>query len=490
LNKSHKSSVVPIVLCGGSGSRLWPLSRESLPKQFVNLIGNNSSFQQSLIRSLAIKNIDNYVKSPIIITNENYRFIAQYQAKEISNLDFDYILEPESKNTAPALTLAALKCNADNPESIMVVSSSDHYIPSIGNFNLSLNKAIKLAKEDNIVLIGIKPSNPTSEFGYIECESNTSNHSAFDVLNFHEKPALGDAKNFLQAGNFLWNAGIFVIKTSVWLNAIKLFNSDIYKLCKKSFDSKEEDLGFIRPNSKIFKQIPKDSIDYAVLQKCKNSTFHLKVVVFKSVWHDLGTWHSFWELLKKTASSNVIFGDVIKKNISNSVIFATSRLVIANNIDDIVLIETPDVVMVRKKSDLEGQKIILDLLSKSSRVERSTNRKEYRPWGWFDVLDTEKQYKVKKILLNPKSSISLQSHSRRSEHWIVIKGQATVTSGNKTIKLNPNESFFIPKNMKHRLCNNSKKSLEIIEVQVGSYLGEDDIVRYSDKYNRKIRGGL
>ena len=255
MNKSPKSSVVPIVLCGGSGSRLWPLSRECFPKQFVNLIGNNSSFQQSLIRSLAIKNIDNYVNSPSIITNENYRFIAQYQAKEKSN--FDYILESESKNTAPALTLAALKCNEDNPESIMVVSSSDHYIPNIGNFNLSLDKAIKLAHENNIVLIGIKPSNPTSEFGYIECENNTTYHSAFDVLNFHEKPALEDTKNFLQAGNFLWNAEIFVIKTSLWLNAIRLFNNGIYKLCKKSFDSKDEDLGFIRPNPKILRKYQK-----------------------------------------------------------------------------------------------------------------------------------------------------------------------------------------------------------------------------------------
>jgi mannose-1-phosphate guanylyltransferase/mannose-6-phosphate isomerase len=292
----------------------------------------------------------------------------------------------------------------------------------------------------------------------------------------------------LSKGNFLWNAGIFVVKAQVWLEAIELFDTKLYRLCKKSFEDREYSANFISPSPIFFKKIKNDSIDYAVLQKCKNTKFSLSAVELKSRWHDLGTWNSFWQLFKNSFSSNLIFGDVIATKISNSIIYSTSRLVVANNLDDIILIETPDAIMIRKKSCLESQGEIIELLKKAKRFERKLNRKEFRPWGWFDVLDSSNGYKVKKILINPNSSLSLQKHNKRSEHWVVIKGEVNVICGLKRLRLKENESFFVPKNMKHRLFNKSSDPVEIIEVQTGEYLEEDDIIRFEDNYHRPLKG--
>jgi mannose-1-phosphate guanylyltransferase/mannose-6-phosphate isomerase len=488
IKNKNNISVYPVILCGGSGKRLWPISRESIPKQFYDFFGKGSSFQSSVSRSLSIKFKGINLKTPLVITNKEYKFLAQDQAKNICNSDLDYILEPESKNTAPSLTLAALNCYQNDKDSVMVVSSSDHFLPNINNFVSTIEKAIKIAKSNGIVLVGVKPTNPSSEFGYIECNKDLKNKSALQVINFYEKPSPNSAKSFLSKGNFLWNAGIFVVKAQVWLEAIELFDTKLYRLCKKSFEDREYSANFISPSPIFFKKIKNDSIDYAVLQKCKNTKFSLSAVELKSRWHDLGTWNSFWQLFKNSFSSNLIFGDVIATKISNSIIYSTSRLVVANNLDDIILIETPDAIMIRKKSCLESQGEIIELLKKAKRFERKLNRKEFRPWGWFDVLDSSNGYKVKKILINPNSSLSLQKHNKRSEHWVVIKGEVNVICGLKRLRLKENESFFVPKNMKHRLFNKSSDPVEIIEVQTGEYLEEDDIIRFEDNYHRPLKG--
>jgi mannose-1-phosphate guanylyltransferase/mannose-6-phosphate isomerase len=483
-NLNYNSTVFPVLLCGGSGSRLWPISRESYPKQFVKFFNQKSSFQTSLLRSLAIAGRDLKISRPVIVTNNTYRFLVKQQAREVCNLKLDYILESDSKNTAPSLTLAALHCYEQNKNSVMVVSSSDHFIQNSKTYVSKIKKAIKLATSNNIVLLGIKPLFPSQNFGYIGCEKPSVNDSFFNVLSFNEKPSQRKAVDFLSKGNFLWNAGIFIIKASVWLEAISFFDNKLYNLCTKSFQKREIEDDYIRPNQEFFKKIKSNSIDYAVLQKFKNTKFSLKAVELNTSWHDLGTWESFWSLYKNNSSNNLIFGDVVENKISNSVIYSSSRMVVANNVDDIVLIETPDLVMLRKKSDLNSQNEILNLLKKHQRLELNLNRKEYRPWGWFDILEQGDGYKVKRILIEPKSSISLQMHMKRSEHWIVINGQLNVISGNKKFTLKKNESFFIPKNTKHRLFNDQKNPAEVIEVQTGDYLEEDDIIRFEDKYKR------
>lgn len=485
---SYDSNVFPVVLCGGSGTRLWPISRESMPKQFVSFSGEKSTFQSSILRSLALKSKDIKLENPTIVTNEEYRFIAQHQSKEVSTADLDYILEPVRKNTAPSATLAALHCYQKNKNAILVITSADHFLPDINKYISTIKDAIKIANENHIVLVGVKPSNPNTEFGYIECDADYKVKNGFDVLNFYEKPSQNLAKKFFSKNNFFWNAGIFVVKAKVWLEAIEFFDNKLYKLCKKSFENRSCENNFIRPNAIFFKKIIGDSIDYAVLQKCKKNLFSLKAVILKASWHDMGTWTGFWKLFKKTASANFIFGDVLKHNVSNSIIYSTSRLVVASNIKDIVLIETPDVIMLRNKSDLKSHNEIINLLLLNNRIEKNINRKEFRPWGWFDVLDSGDRYKVKKIIINPESSISLQKHMLRSEHWIVTKGEVHVVSGLKKFKLKENESFFIQKNTKHRLSNKSKKTVEIIEVQTGDYLGEDDIIRFNDIYKRNLKG--
>lgn len=490
---SSSINVVPVVLCGGSGSRLWPLSRQSMPKQFLNLTSANSLFQETIIRINTFRqniNKPNYktwtLKKTLISTSESHRFMVLDQLDKFPELNFSVLLEPLSKNTGPALTFSALSALDEYEDPILIVLPSDHGIADHDKFSNLIDDAIQLAIEDNIVILGITPDKPDTGFGYIKVKSTEfdSQIRSFDIESFIEKPNFDQALKCLADKSYKWNSGIFVLKASLWLRAIKEFRPDIFNATKLAFDSRIKDQFFIRPNKELFEKVPSESIDYAVIENCPNSKFNLRMLEFSLKWSDLGTWQSIWELNTHDINGNVIFGDVMLDNTHNSLIYSNSRLVTAIDLSDIIIVETSDAVMIAKKDSISGIKSIVSNLNMNDRSEANSNRKVFRPWGWFDSIESGNNFKVKRILVKPGASLSLQKHTKRAEHWVVIKGIAEVTQGENTIILNENESTFIPVGITHRLANMQKYDLEIIEIQTGSYLGEDDIIRFEDIYGR------
>jgi mannose-1-phosphate guanylyltransferase/mannose-6-phosphate isomerase len=490
---SSSINVVPVVLCGGSGSRLWPLSRQSMPKQFLNLTSANSLFQETIIRINTFRqniNKPNYktwtLKKTLISTSESHRFMVLDQLDKFPELNFSVLLEPLSKNTGPALTFSALSALDEYNDPILIVLPSDHGIADHDKFSNLIDDAIQLAIEDNIIILGVTPDKPDTGFGYIKVKSTEfeSQIRSFDIESFTEKPHFDQALKYLADKSYKWNSGIFVLKASLWLRAIKEFRPDIFSATKLAFDSRVKDQFFIRPNKELFEKVPSESIDYAVIENCPNSKFNLRMLEFSLKWSDLGTWQSIWELNTHDINGNVIFGDVMLDNTHNSLIYSNSRLVTAIDLSDIIVVETSDAVMIAKKDSISGIKSIVSKLNMSDRSEANSNRKVFRPWGWFDSIESGNNFKVKRILVKPGASLSLQKHTKRAEHWVVIKGIAEVTQGENTIILNENESTFIPVGITHRLANKQVYDLEIIEIQTGSYLGEDDIIRFEDIYGR------
>lgn len=497
--KSTSSTIIPVILCGGSGTRLWPLSRSGFPKQFLVLSGDNtgkSLFQQAVERLNKLK--DNQIGPTLIVTNEEHRFLVLDQLREIPGIKANLLLEPEGRNTAPALTLAALHASEQNngdADPILVITPADQTIQDGAAFTKALQECIAVVQGDTsaktIAILGITPAAPETGYGYIKKTGSQGAHGEYTVEQFVEKPDAKTAEAYLADGNYFWNGGMFVLRASTWLAALKEFRSDILGATETAWVARKTDQSgetkFIRPDAGIFKTIPSESIDYAVIEKCPgNSTsqFSIKMVELNAGWNDLGAWDAVWQVGKKDDQGNVTSGDTLLSDASNSLVHAGSRLVSAVGIDNLVIVETADAVLVAHRSNSQDVKSIVNQLEQQKREEKNLHRKVARPWGWYDSVDEGERFKVKRIQVKPGASLSLQMHHHRAEHWIVVKGTAEITNGDKVILLTENQSTYIPQGQTHRLANPGKTPLEIIEVQSGNYLGEDDIVRFEDNYGR------
>lgn len=479
--------VVPIILCGGSGTRLWPLSRNGFPKQFLALYGTNSLFQQTIERANKIGTNMIECAKPIIVTNEEHRFLAVEQLRELK-IEADFLLEPIGRNTAPALTLASMMVKDHYSEDVMmVVMPSDQTIMDEEKWIESIRQSIQQASEGGIVTLGILPTHPETGYGYIKKHQEKNKNNASEVTQFTEKPNLDIAKEYIDSKHYLWNSGIFILQAGVWLQAIEQFCPEILKQTYQAWVGKSIDHGgfvdFVRPNKEDFLKIQSDSIDYAVIEKCPGK-LPIFVVPLDAGWSDLGAWDAVWNVGHKDTYQNVIHGDVLLHDTYNSYIHATGKLVGVVGLKDIVVIETADAVLVADKNNSQAVKKIVEQLEKNKREEKNLHRKVHRPWGWYDSIDEGERFKVKRIQVKPKASLSLQMHHHRAEHWIVVKGTAEITNGDQVITLSENQSTYIPLGQKHRLTNPGTIPLEIIEVQSGSYLGEDDIVRFEDTFGR------
>jgi mannose-1-phosphate guanylyltransferase/mannose-6-phosphate isomerase len=481
----------PVVLCGGSGSRLWPLSRTGFPKQFLVLNGTQSLFQQSVARLVGLASPSLVAAQPLIVTNESHRFLVAEQWRELDvGTDALLLLEPEGRNTAPAITLAAKAAIAAAPadiDPILVVSPADQVVTDGLAFSQALTLAIKRAQTGAVVVLGVSPTSPETGYGYIRRGAQAAADQAWPVIQFTEKPDFETAQQYLSSGEYAWNAGIFVVRASVWLKAIERFAPEISQCVDASWTGAAVDHQFVRPLSEAFLAAPAISADYAVLERCPGSEFLIEVVALDAGWSDLGAWDAVWTLGEKDHQGNMTVGDTVTIDTKNSLIHASHRLVGTVGVEDLVIVETADAVLVGHRDQAQQVKAIVELLSKQKREEHQLHRKVHRPWGWYDSIDEAERFKVKRIMVKPGASLSLQKHHHRAEHWIVVQGTAEITCGDKVMVLSENESTYIPLGEIHRLTNPGKIPLEIIEVQSGSYLGEDDIVRLEDNYQRAGR---
>ena len=495
--------VVPVILCGGSGTRLWPLSRSSFPKQFLVLSGddsNQSLFQLAIERANSIATQSGSDKvtlgKTIVVTNEEHRFLALDQLRELKTISADLLLEPSGKNTAPALTLAALYAQElgleQGVDPILVVTPADQTILDNAAFSKALAKSVQIAQTGAIAILGITPTAPETGYGYIKTAAqNKAGNDQYLVERFVEKPNAAAASEYLKAGGYFWNGGMFVLKASVWLSALQEFRADILAATKASWASKAIDsstgANFIRPEKDAFEKIPAESIDYAVIEKCPADTkkqFPIQMVELNAGWNDLGAWDAVWQVGKQDENGNVVIGDTLMSDSKNSLVHASSRLVSAVGVENLVIIETADAVLVTTRAKSQDVKHLVGKLEGRQREEKYLHRKVNRPWGWYDSVDEGERFKVKRIQVKPGASLSLQMHHHRAEHWIVVKGIAEITNGDQVLTLTENQSTYIPQGQTHRLANPGTEPLEIIEVQSGGYLGEDDIVRFEDKYGR------
>jgi mannose-1-phosphate guanylyltransferase/mannose-6-phosphate isomerase len=479
--------VTPVILCGGSGTRLWPLSRTGFPKQFLCLTGNESLFQQAAKRLAALGNHSIQVSSPIIVSGEEHRFLATQQLCEVSITLGAALLEPMGRNTAPALTLAALAAMQNGQDPVLVVTPADQTISNSAAFTAALQQAIAQAAQGNIVILGVTPDKPAIGYGYILTDQSRRAPpctTPLKVTAFVEKPNQATAEGYLQQGGYYWNAGIFVLKASVWLAAIEQFAPTILQNTRTAWAARKTDGAFVRPGKTEFEAIPCESVDYAVMERCPGSAFPIQMVPLDAGWSDLGAWDAVWQVQPKDAHGNAHVGDVLHTDSHNTLVHASSRLVALVGVSDLVVVETADAVLVTCKSRSQDVKHIVNQLTVEKREEQILHRKVHRPWGWFDSIDEGGRFKVKRIQVKPKASLSLQKHHHRAEHWIVVTGTAEITNGDKVLTLTENQSTYIPLGEVHRLANPGSIPLEIIEVQSGSYLGEDDIVRFEDTYGR------
>lgn len=493
-------TIVPVILCGGSGTRLWPLSRQDYPKQFLKLMGEYSLFQQTLLRLAPLyKQADIDLKPAIVVANEAHRFLVLDQLHKI-NYNADIILEPSAKNTAPSLTLAALQAQEKYANALLIVLPADHSISDKKTFCEILIKASKAVTQHQLSMatLGVQPTYAETGYGYIQCTTAPSNIDFRPVINFFEKPDALLAQYYFEQAEFYWNSGIFIIESNTWLQAINTFANEIAQTVAQSWDSKTLDNPFIRPNATEFEHVPSDSIDYAVIEPCTADGYPLGMFELTTAWSDLGTWQSVSDyqgsqqastdnnLLGNTiADGNVFIGDVVHYASERCYVNGSDRLVTLLGVEDLMVVDTDDAILIAHKSHSQAVKNIVKQLEDANRTEVSRHRKVYRPWGWYDSIDEAERFKVKRICVNPKASLSLQKHHHRTEHWVVVKGTAEVTCGDKTMLLSENQSTYIPLGVVHRLSNPGSIPLEIIEIQSGSYLEEDDIVRLEDNYGRE-----
>ncbi len=476
--------IVPVILCGGSGTRLWPLSRSGFPKQFLVLNGTTSLFQQAVERVNLLAAEDIQVGQTLVVTNEDHRFLALEQLRELEHITPTLLLEPIGRNTAPALTIAALQATEKGRDPILVVTPSDQTMLDQAAFIASLQKSVRVASKGEIVILGINPDKPETGYGYIQQMGQPGEQGQYAVKQFAEKPDVETAKQYLSGGQHKWNSGMFVVKASVWLKAIQHFCPDLYAAVELAWQGRSADSNFVRPQKDLFLKVPSESIDYAVMEKCPGSAFPISVVPLHAGWSDLGAWDAVWQVGLQDVNGNVTQGDVLMSDTTNSFVHASSRLVGTVGVHNLIVVETDDAVLVADRAQSQQVKKLVVQLELQKRDELNLHRKVHRPWGWYDSIDEAERFKVKRIQVKPGASLSLQKHHHRAEHWVVVKGTAEVTCGDKKLLLSENQSTYIPLGEVHRLANPGAIPLEIIEVQSGSYLGEDDIVRFEDAYGR------
>ena len=473
------NSLIPVILSGGSGTRLWPLSRKLYPKQFIPLKENKSLFQSTLERITSLDNLGEL----LVICNDEHRFMAAEQLRQSKVNNSAIILEPIGRNTAPAITVAALHAIKKDKNAELLVLPADHIVRDISKFKSSVRLAQQVASE-LLLTFGVVPNRVETGFGYIkrgnDCANVTTAKDVYIIEEFVEKPDYSTAEKYVKNDAYFWNSGMFLFRADVFINELKSHNPAIYTACESAYNSADQDLDFIRLDEKSFATSPNISIDYAVMEKTKKAA----VVPLESDWSDVGSWHALWEAFDRDGEENSTYGDIIAEDCSGSYIHANHRLVTAVGVKDQVIIETADAVLVAPRDRAQEVKDIVSKLKSAKRDEVDIHPKVYRPWGAYETIDIEDRFQVKRITVNPKQKLSLQMHHHRAEHWVVVKGTARVTRGEDEFLLSENESTYIPIGTKHRLENPGKIPLELIEVQSGTYLGEDDITRFEDVYGR------
>jgi len=467
--------IIPVILSGGTGSRLWPLSRAAYPKQLLNLTGSESLIQQTVKR---VKGIPS-ATAPVIVCNERHRFLIAEQLQQIGVEALDIILEPVGRNTAPAIAVAALRVMQDFQDALLLVLPADHLIGDVEKFYKTIEKGSKAAYEGKLVTFGIVPSKPETGYGYIR-RGNELDDGLYKLKEFVEKPDLETAKKYLESGEYLWNSGMFLFRPQTYINELEKFQPQMTQCCQKALENAIKDLDFLRLERDAFKKCPSDSIDYAVMEKTKEAI----VVELDSSWSDIGSWNALWEVGEKDNANNVVRGDVIAQDVSESLLISQKRLLAVLGVKDIVAIETPDAVLIANRFHSQEIKKIVSFLKENKREEYLFHSKVYRPWGSYEGLVSGERFQVKLIIVKPGAKLSVQMHHHRAEHWIIVRGTAKILKGDEEILLTENQSTFIPLGTVHSLENPGRIPLELIEVQSGPYLGEDDIVRIKDIYGR------
>lgn len=474
--------IIPVILSGGSGSRLWPLSRELYPKQLLPLVHDTTMLQDTALRTVGIGDI----VAPVVVCNEEHRFTVAEQLRQISLPASSIILEPCGRNTAPAIAIAALEAQAHDEAAILLVLPADHVIADMAAFHGAVAVGAESAAAGKLATFGIVPTAPETGYGYIKAgeklkvESKELLISAFTIASFVEKPDCYTAEQYLQTGDYYWNSGMFMFTAQRYLEELEQYAPEMLAVCRDAFDKSGRDKDFTRLPRDIFTTCPSDSIDYAVMEKTADAV----VIPLDAGWNDVGAWSALWEIGTRDEAGNVVKGDVLLQATSNCLINVGSRLVATVGVSDHVIVETADAVLVAHKDRVQDVKSIVNQLNALGRKESVMHRKAYRPWGAYESVDCDDRFQVKRITVNPGASLSLQMHHHRAEHWIVVKGTAKITKGDEVLLLSENQSTYIPLGVSHRLENPGKIELELIEVQSGSYLGEDDIVRFEDQYGR------
>ena len=478
-------SLIPVVLSGGSGTRLWPLSREKYPKQLLPLMGKDSLLQATVRRVEGLTDVK--LNNPLIVCNEEYRFIIAEQLRVMEKKS-DILLEPVGRNTAPALTLAALAAMREGDDPILLVMPADHVITDTARFLAAVRRGAALAAEGALITFGITPDSPETGYGYIHAGEPIGEEGACRIARFVEKPELATAQAYLDSGAYFWNSGLFMIRASIWISAIETAQPEILAACRDAWDQGSVDGDFLRVGREAFAKCPSDSIDYAVMEQITSGNTSLPagiLIPLSAGWSDVGSWSSLWEVLPKDQLGNVAQGDVLLHDCQNMLVLSEHRLIACVGVKDMVVVETPDAILVAHMDETQHVKKVVDALKREGRTEGELHRKVFRPWGWYDGVDSGERFQVKRIVVKPGAALSLQMHHHRAEHWIVVRGTAQVTRGDSSYLVSENESTFIPLGTRHRLENPGCVPLEMIEVQSGSYLGEDDIVRFEDIYGRK-----
>lgn len=468
------TTLIPVLLSGGVGSRLWPVSREAHPKQFLALASELSMLQDTLARTAGLQ-----ASNPIIICNDEHRFMVAEQLRQLDVTAGAIILEPEGRNTAPAIALAALQAHRDNPDAVLLVLPADHVIRDVQAFTTAVQRGMSEASRGSLMTFGVVPDAPETGYGYLRLGA-AKGENLFALDSFVEKPDLAKAQQYLDSGKYYWNSGMFLFSVKAYLEELSSHAPDILAACEKAMQGVDTDLDFMRPDKESFLASPADSIDYAVMEHTQRGG----VIPLECGWSDVGAWSTLWQVTERDDTGNVLLGDVMAEDCTDSYVRSESRLVAATGVNNLIIVETPDAVLVADRDKVQNVKSIVSKLKSSGRTEASLHQRVYRPWGSYESLIEGDRFQVKRIVVNPGQTLSLQMHHHRAEHWIVVHGTAEVTCEEKVFTLREDQSTYIPLGHKHRLANPGKIPLELIEVQSGSYLGEDDIVRFEDVYGR------